>query len=63
LTVIYEDDLDFAAIVGVDRAGGVDHGNSVSDCEAASGANLGFGTKGQSDANSGRDEFAFAGGD
>lgn len=63
VSVVDEDDLDFASVVGVDGAGGVDHGDAFFDGEAATGTYLGFGADGQGDAESGGDESALAGRD
>jgi hypothetical protein len=56
LRMIDHDHLDLAAIVGVDRAGGIEEGDAVFDREAAPRTDLGLETSGKGDDNTGGDQ-------
>ncbi len=61
LTVVDQDDANFAAIALIDGAGGVEHGDSVVEGEAAAGADLGFGVGGKFDGNACLDQGSGSG--
>ena len=58
---IGEDDLDFAAIVGIDGAGRIQNRDAMFDSKAGAGAHLRFVAIGQGDGQARRDERAFTG--
>jgi hypothetical protein len=60
LTEVDEEDLDFAAVVGIDGAGGVEEGDAVMEGQTAAGADLGLPAKGNLQIKAGRDEEPFA---
>ena len=52
---IDQDDLDLAAIVGIDRAGRIEHGDAVPQREPGARPDLAFGAGRQRDRDAGRD--------
>ena len=63
VAVVDHDDLEFAAIVGVDGAGRIGDGDAVLEREARAGADLDFIAFGDGDAQAGGDRVALAGGE
>lgn len=59
---VHQQDHEFAPVVGVDRAGGVQDGDAVPGGEAAAGPDLNLESVGDGEAQSGRDEGARPGG-
>ena len=55
IAVVDEEDVDFVSEIGVDGAGGVEHGDAVFEGEAAAGADLEF--------VAGGDFYSYAGGE
>ena len=56
LAEVDQDDPDLAPVVGVDRAGGVGHGDAVLGGQAGTGPDLGLEARRQGDRDPGRDD-------
>jgi hypothetical protein len=63
VTVVYEDDLDFSAIVGVDGTGRIEHGDAMSHGEARARPHLALGATRQCNADPRWDQSTRAGRD
>jgi hypothetical protein len=60
LPKIYQQDLDLPPVIGVDRAGRIEHGEPMARCEARTWPHLGFISAGKSDCDPGWNECAGA---
>ena len=63
VTEIYQQHLDLAAVIGIDRPGRIEHGEPMPCCETRTGPHLAFIAAREGDRDTGRNECATAGRD